>query len=77
MDVLNKRKPDNSMVDMTIPNSPTDKRNFDSYFKLNNWCDARDQLKIWRLGKIKKITGLIKFGRFKKKKIRKFCLCWF
>lgn len=59
LEVLNKQKVEKSNASMTeMPvHIPTEKPNFESYFKLNNWVDARDQLNVWRLGKIKKLSG--------------------
>ena len=55
---LQKRKIEkspSSILDQAFGNP--EKKNFESYFKLKSWCDAKDQMNVWRLGKIKKISG--------------------
>lgn len=60
LEVLNRQKDaksHGSFTEIPMPSSPVERKNFEAYFKLNSWCDARDQTNVWRLAKIKKASG--------------------
>lgn len=50
-------KSDSSLKEINFVDTVNEKKVFEQYIKEKAWCDARDQLNVWRLGKIKKISG--------------------
>lgn len=57
--IKRKKEAENSSYQSLTMSLSLDKKSFAQYFKPKNWCDAKDELNVWRLGKIKEISGEI------------------